>query len=92
MILVYSVKSYCILKMSENKEENRIHLKILLQKKRKNATQAKKICDIYRHNTVSVRVVQSWFKHLQSRNFDVKDARSDRSITGKIDKIIEKVE
>jgi len=29
----------------------------------KNATQAaKKICDVYEHNTVSVRMAQSWFK------------------------------
>jgi len=38
-------------------------------------------------------VAQSWFKRLQSGNFDVKDApRSSRSITGKIDEIMEKVE
>jgi len=51
-------------------------------KKGKNATQAaKKICDVHGHDAVSVRVVASWFKHFQSRNFDVKDApRSDRPI------------
>jgi len=38
-------------------------------------------------------VAQSWFKRFQSGNFDVKDApRSSRSITGKIDEIMEKVE
>jgi len=38
-------------------------------------------------------VEQNWFKHFQSRNFDVKDARcSDRPITGKVDEIMEKVE
>jgi len=63
-----------ILKMSENKEEIRYILKILLQKG-KNATQtAKKICDVYKHDAVSVRVAQIWFKRFQSGNFDVKVA------------------
>jgi len=63
-------------------------------KKGKTATQAaKKICDVYGHDVVSVRVVQSWFKYFQSGNFDVKDAlRSGQSITGKVDEIMEKVE
>jgi len=30
MILVYSVKTYCILKMNENKEKNPIYYEILL--------------------------------------------------------------
>jgi len=43
-----------------------------------------KIFDVYRHDAVSIRVAQSWFKRFQSRNFYVKDAScSDRSITGK---------
>jgi len=41
MILVYSVKSYCVLKMSENKEEIRYILKFYY-KKGKNATQTVK--------------------------------------------------
>jgi len=42
--------------MSENKEEIRYILKFYY-KKGKNATQAaKKICDVYGHDTVSVRV------------------------------------
>jgi len=82
-----------------------IHFEILLQKKGKNATQAKKICDVYGHDAVSVHVVRSWFKRFQSRNFDVKifyikifdvnnfDAsRSGRLITGKVDEMMEKVE
>jgi len=56
MILVYSVKSYYILKMSENKEEIRYILKFYY-KKGKNATQAaKKICDVYGYDAVSIRV------------------------------------
>jgi len=43
-------------------------------------------------DVISVRMTQSWFKCFQSGNFDVKDARSDRSITGKIDEIMENVE
>jgi len=35
-------------------------------------------------------VTQSWFKYFQSRNFYVKNARSG-SITGKVNKIMEKV-
>ncbi|KAJ0176832.1 hypothetical protein K1T71_008011 [Dendrolimus kikuchii] len=60
----------------------------------KNARQAaKKICDVYRPNAVSVRVAQIWFKRFQSRNFDIKDARrSGRPVTDKIDAIFEKVE
>jgi len=38
-------------------------------------------------------MAQSWFKRFQSENFDVKDVTcSGRSITGKVDKIMEKVE
>jgi len=69
VILVYSVKSYCVLKVSENKEEIRY---ILLQK-RKNQI-AKKICNIYGYNAVSVHVAQIWFKRFQSGNFYVKGA------------------
>jgi len=76
--------------MSENKEEIRYILKFYY-KKEKNATQvANKICDVYGHDVVSVRVAQ---KHFQSGNFDVKDAsRFGRPITGKIDERMEKVE
>jgi len=52
----------------------------------------KKFCDVYGHDVVSVRVTQSWFNGFQFGNF-VKDAsRSGRSITGKVDEIMEKVE
>jgi len=44
--------------MSENKEEIRYILKFYLLLKGKNAT-AKKICDVYGHDAVSVRVTQS---------------------------------
>jgi len=37
-------------------------------------------------------MTQSWFKRFQSGNFDVKDTRSGRPITGKVDEIMEKVE
>lgn len=79
--------------MSESKEEIRYILKFYY-KKGKNATQAaKKICDIYGPNAVSVRVAQVWFKRFQAGNFDIKDAsRSGRPVTDKIDAIFEKVE
>ena len=66
----------------------------LITKKGKNATQAaKKICDVYGHDVVSVLVVWSWFKRFQSRYFDVKDVhRFGRPITGKFDEVIEKIE
>jgi len=85
VILVYLVKNYCVLKMSENKEEIRYILKFYY-KKGNNATQAaKKNCDVYGHDAVSVRVAQSWFKRFQPGNFDIKDAPcSGRPITGKI--------
>jgi len=64
VIFVYSVKSYCVLKMSENKKEIRYILKFYY-KKGMNATQAaKKICDVYGHDVV--RVTQNWFKRFQS--------------------------
>jgi len=76
--------------MSENKVEIQYILKFYYKKK--NASQiAKKICDVY--DTVSIRVVQNWFKCFQSGKFNVKDAsRFGRSITGKVDEIMEKVE
>jgi len=53
VILVYSVKSYCVLKIKRNS----IHFEILLQKG-KNATKvAKKIYDVYGYDAVSVRVI-----------------------------------
>jgi len=92
VILVYLVKNYCVLKISENKEIRYI-LKFYY-KKEKNATQvAKKICNVYGHDTVSARVTQSWFKRFLSGNFNVKDApHSGRPITGKFVEIIEKIE
>jgi len=61
-------------------------------KKRKDTTQAAKKIDVY-GRAVSIRVAQSWFKHFQFGNFDVKDAsRSERPINEKVDKIMEKVE
>jgi len=78
--------------MSENKKEIWYILKFYY-KKREECTQAKKIYDVNRHDAVSVRVVQSWFKRFQSRNFDVEDApRSGQLITGKVTEIMEKVE
>jgi len=66
--------------MSENKEEIRYILKFYY-KKEKNGKTAKKICDVYGHDAVSVRVAQSWFKRFQSRNFYIKETpRSDRPI------------
>jgi len=88
---LFSQKLLQILKMGENKEEIRYILKFYY-KKGKNAT-AKKICDVYGHDAVSVRVTQSWFKRFQFGNFDVKDAsRSGRPITRKVDENMEKVE
>jgi len=58
VILIYSVKSCCVLKMSENKEEIRYILKFYY-KKEKNATQATKICNVYEHDAISVRVAIS---------------------------------
>jgi len=79
--------------MSENKEIRYI-LKFYY-KKEKNVTQvAKKICDVYGHDTVS-RVTQRVLGLVQtfSGNFDVKDApHSGQSITGKVDEIMEKIE
>ncbi|KAJ0174156.1 hypothetical protein K1T71_010302 [Dendrolimus kikuchii] len=79
--------------VAESNEEIRYILKFYY-KKGKTATQAaKKICDVYGPNAVSVRVAQIWFKRFESGNFDIKDARrSGRPVTDKIDAIFEKVE
>ncbi|KAJ0175683.1 hypothetical protein K1T71_008842 [Dendrolimus kikuchii] len=79
--------------MSESNEEIRYILKFYY-KQGKNVTQAaKKNCDVYGPNAVSVRVAQFWFKRFQSGNFDTKDARrSGRPVTDKIDAVFEKVE
>ncbi|XP_035744177.1 histone-lysine N-methyltransferase SETMAR-like [Vespa mandarinia] len=78
--------------MSE-KEEIR-HVLKFFYKKGTNATQAaKKICDVYGLDAVSVRVVQIWFKRFQSGKFDINDApRSGRPITEKVDEIMKKIE
>ncbi|GBP56941.1 hypothetical protein EVAR_33998_1 [Eumeta japonica] len=49
----------------------------------KNAAEdAKRICDLYKPDAVSVRVAQNWFKRFQSVNFDMKDQRrSGRLVT-----------
>jgi len=54
VILVYLIKSYCVLKISKNKEEIQYILKFYYKKRKEYTTQAKKICDIYGHNVVSV--------------------------------------
>jgi len=90
VISIHSVKSYCVLKTNEIKEEIQYILKFYY-KKRNNATQAvKKICE----KCLWTQYQYVWyFKRFQSENFDVKDAsRSDRPITGKVDEIMEKVE
>jgi len=96
VILIYSVKSYCVLKMSKNKEEI-WHILKFYYKKKKIATQTtKKICNVYGHDAISVRVVQSWFKRFHSRNLMSKihqgTPRFDQPITGKVDEIMEKFE
>jgi len=73
--------------MSENKEKIR-YISKFYYKKRKNAT-AKKICDVYGYDAVSVRMAQSWFKRFPSGNFYVKYAL--QPIIGKIDEIMKKV-
>ncbi|KAJ0176678.1 hypothetical protein K1T71_007857 [Dendrolimus kikuchii] len=82
-----------VVTLCESNEEIRYILKFYY-KKGKNATQAaKKNCDVYGPNAVSVRVAQIWFKRFQSGNVDIKDARrSGRPVTDKIDAIFEKVE
>jgi len=62
VILVNSVKSYCVLKMIENKEEIRYILKFYYKKGKNTTLAAKKICDVYGHDAISVRGAQSWFK------------------------------
>jgi len=59
VILVYSIKSYCVLKMNKNKKKN-WYISKFYHKKGKNGIQvAKKICDVYGHDAVSVCVAQS---------------------------------
>jgi len=56
VILVYSVKSYCVLKISENKKEMKFQNIIT---KKKNIQVAKKVCDVYEHDAALVHVAQS---------------------------------
>ncbi|GBP13705.1 hypothetical protein EVAR_7944_1 [Eumeta japonica] len=77
-------------KMSESNVEIRYILKFYY-KNGTNAIQvAKKICDFYRSNAVSVRVAQNWFKRFQSDNFDVIDEpRFGPPVTDKVDEKVE---
>ncbi|GBP27233.1 Histone-lysine N-methyltransferase SETMAR [Eumeta japonica] len=63
-------------------------------KKGKNATQAaKKICDLFGPNAVSVRVGQNWLKGFQSDHFDAKvEPRSGRPVMEKLDAVLGKIE
>jgi len=67
VILVYSVKSYCALKISEKKEE--IHFEIFITKKERMLRLLKKFVMLFGHDVVSVRVAQNWFKRSQSEKF-----------------------
>jgi len=62
VILVYSVKNYCILKINDKGE-----IRYILFQKRKECERvlkvAKKVCDVYGYD--AVRVAQSWFKRFQ---------------------------
>jgi len=79
--------------MSENKEETFDTFWNFTKKERTRLGLLKKICDVYGHDAVSVRVAQSWFKRFQSGNFNVKVAsRSGRPITKIVDEIMENVE
>ncbi|GBP54183.1 hypothetical protein EVAR_43208_1 [Eumeta japonica] len=79
--------------MSESNVEIRYIMKFYYKKKATNAKQvAKKICDAYGLNAVSVRVAQK-IEVFQSSNFDVKDEpRSGRPVTHKVDGVLEKIE
>jgi len=92
VILVYLVKSYCVLKMSENKEEIRYILKFYYKKRRTRLRLLKKFVmfmDMMQYRYVWHKASSSF----QSGNFDVKAAsHSGRLITGKVDEIMEKVE
>ena len=70
---VYSVKSYCALKM-EITECNFRHIFLFYFRKGKNAAQAhRKLCGVYGDKCSSERQCQNWFARFRSGNFDVKD-------------------
>jgi len=90
-----TVKSYCVLKMSENKEKIRYFLKFYY-KKREECDWGIDAVSWYSINISGTKLVQaSWIFNLvnfQFRNFDVKDSFcSGPPIIGKIDEIMEKV-
>jgi len=61
MIFVYSVKIYCILKMSENKKEIQYILKFYCKKKEECDSDYKKICEVYGHDAVhGTKLVQAF--------------------------------
>jgi len=78
--------------MSENKEEIRYILKFYYKKEKNASCQtqtAKKICDVYGHDTVSVRMAM--VQAFSIWKFWCQRPRSGRPITEKIDEIMEKV-
>ncbi|EGI68939.1 Histone-lysine N-methyltransferase SETMAR, partial [Acromyrmex echinatior] len=81
--------------MSEISEEIR-YVMLFYYKKGKNAAQTcRKICEVYGADAVSERKrrTQELFIQFRSGNFDVKDRpRSDRSVTEKVDEILQLVE
>ena len=79
--------------MDINKEEILCIMKFYFLKSKNVFQITKKINAVYGADTVSDRTVREWFARFRSKNFDVRDApRCGRSISQKIDEIIQNVE
>ena len=58
----------------ECKNEHFRHILLFYFRKGKNAAQAaKKLCDVYREETLKDRQCQKWFHKFRSRDFSLKD-------------------
>ena len=90
---VYSVKSYCTLKI-EIPEGYFRHILLFYFRKGKTAAQAhRKLCGVYGDECLSERQCQNWLACFRSGNFNVKDEpHPGRPIIEKVDEILQKIE
>ena len=90
---VYSVKSYCDLKMEIPERHFRHNLRFYFRKGKNAAQVHRKLCGVYGDECLSERQCQNWFARFRSGNFDVKDEpRPGRPIAEKVDEILKKIE
>ena len=86
---VYSVKSYCALKMEIPEGHFRLILLFCFRKEKSAAQAHRKLCGVYGDEFLSERQCQNWFARFRSENFDVKaETRPGRPVVEKIVQIL----